>query len=318
MCGGKHQSGRTHQAMGYVNEFPDNVPLVVVSSQKDKVVHHTNSIKLALGVAAKRIAAASADEEVTPVYFLQLDKSGHNDYITAGTTDPIRYQNAIHAIYRKHQLACVANYATDGQRELVVADLANGPLRPIIKLQSQFKANSGNRLQRQKIRIEALEVIRTILVEIEDKSDKERAVSICRAMPLFYKNQPAETLFGKKNALKELTVSLDTPNKEKVNPMLLFAMQHPKLIAGLVGLLIAAAIVATVFSCGAAAGVAAAFGIVMGLSGTSALAVGTATAAVAVGVTTVFPTFFSLKAAAKDRRLVNVNDAFLSSEIGRQ
>jgi len=134
--GGKHSTDKAQQPIGHVDTFPNNVPLVIVSSKRDWIVPHESSIRLALRVAAKRIAAReeaiargvpreTADRYIAPVYFIQLDRPGHNGYTKRGTRDAERYQNAIHAIYRAHGLSHVPAYADLGAEEMHLANLTD-------------------------------------------------------------------------------------------------------------------------------------------------------------------------------------------------
>jgi hypothetical protein len=82
--------------------------------------------------------------------------------------------------------------------------------------------------------------------------------------------------------LQQLSSNFSLGTAEQSSALLLFAIQHLKLTAGLVGLFVAAVIiVASVFSFGAAAGVAA--------------IAGAATGAVGAGVIAGLATFFSVK-----------------------
>ena len=85
------------------------------------------------------------------------------------------------------------------------------------------------------------------------------------------------------------------PVGTKQNAILSFALKYPKLTAGIVGLFIAALVVASVFSCGAVAGAAVAVGAAVGLSGTSSLIAGTAIGAVSAGLLVGGAAFFAAK-----------------------
>jgi len=216
--GSNHKTGREHQAVGYVDKFPDDVPLVIVSSKQDGVVNHKGSLNLALKVAANRIEKiknATSDEEranIAPVYILQLDKSGHNDYAVGKERE--RYQNVIHAIYKKHDLPYVPEYAEKGEQELDVAELTRGVLKSQVAIQHDFKMNKN---ERGNIRTHAAlnfhnDVFKQLLpTEQSDKPEvtknKEilhRAVSICSSMPLYGKNINGSFFGGASQACKQL------------------------------------------------------------------------------------------------------------------
>lgn len=216
--GKHHKTGKQHQALGHVANFPNDIPLVIISSQKDTTVHHKNSLKLALAVAAKRIDAQSRGEAIAPVYFLQLDKSDHNDYCINGSSeDPERYQNFMHAIYKKQGLPYVEEYAIQGEQTLKTAVLTDGLLKEQIKFQSEFK---NDKPARKTIRNQALESIRTEINTL-DTADKARVVNICAAMPLYCKHRNRHTLFGKTDTLKKLETLIEEHHTSGFNhPMI--------------------------------------------------------------------------------------------------
>lgn len=192
ILGRQHKTGKEHQAKAQIARFPNDVPLVVLSSRKDKTVPLKSSIKLALGVAAKRIAAQQDGEEVAPVYFLQLDNSTHNDYCILGTSeDPNRYQNFIHAVYKKHGLPHIEEYALLGEKEFKTAELTKGILKNQVTLQAKFKSEKTGR---NAIRTDALESINRDLTLLAPE-DRKRAINICSAMSLYYKNRNVHSLF---------------------------------------------------------------------------------------------------------------------------
>lgn len=93
----------------------------------------------------------------------------------------------------------------------------------------------------------------------------------------------------------EESTLLAAHHEKKMNALFLFAIQHPKLTAGLTGLFITSLIVASVLSCGAVAGVAAVIGASIGLSGTYAIAAGTAVGALGAGLAVGGATFFAVR-----------------------
>lgn len=207
--GKQHKIGKEHQAMAHVATFPNDVPLVIISSQKDKTVPHKNSIKLALAVAEKRIAAKEKGDEAAPVYFLQLDKSNHNNYgITSTSEDSVRYQNFIHAVYKIHGLPHIDEYAIQGEKELRSAELTNGILKNQVQFQAKFKKE---KTARKTIRTEALNDIYSELTTLEPE-EKKRTISICSAMPLYSKHRNSFALFGKTDTHKKLEALLEEPS----------------------------------------------------------------------------------------------------------
>jgi len=88
-----------------------------------------------------------------------------------------------------------------------------------------------------------------------------------------------------KEAKNELPVENKNVEKPELNFMLQFAMQHPYIMAGAIGLTVAAAIVLTVFTWGAAAGIAASVG--SGISSVFTSATLPTAATTAIGTSTV-------------------------------
>ena len=80
------------------------------------------------------------------------------------------------------------------------------------------------------------------------------------------------------------------------NSMLFFALQHPKLTAGMIGLFISAVIIASVMTLGVA-GVAAGIGAAIGLSGTAGIIAGTALPAAGAGLLAGLFGLFAMKQA---------------------
>lgn len=76
-----------------VAEFPENVPVVFITSEKDWVVPAESTMKL---------AHALADKGKNDVYLLVLKKSSHPNYVFSDPVDRQMYQEFIHAIYEKY------------------------------------------------------------------------------------------------------------------------------------------------------------------------------------------------------------------------
>jgi|GEM_PF-1940464 len=193
--GRQHKTDKAMQARAHVDKFPNNVPLVITSSRKDGVVPHKISMRLALRVAAKRIKAMEQGEDVAPVYFLQLDHSGHNQYTKE--IDGKRYQNFLHAVYKKHNLPYINEFATQGECEFATAELTKGNLQEQVKQQVRFWDQRENR---QAIRTEALQ---TISNRYATGDLTAREVKMCIEMPLFFKHRNP-SFFNTTTAQKKL------------------------------------------------------------------------------------------------------------------
>lgn len=209
IIGGAHKADKNKQAKAQIDNFPDDVPLVIISSRNDWTVQHKSSFNLALGVAAKRIKAKDNGEDVAPVYFLQLDDSGHNQYFrTDVSNDAIRYQHFIHALYKKHGLPYIEDYAALGAAELDTADLTYGLLKEQTKYHGLFKSTQENR---KGLREEAFVKLKSDLDLMEDVNKKDRIINMCSAMSLFSKPIDPGYLYAgetKLQELKELTANI--------------------------------------------------------------------------------------------------------------
>ncbi len=179
--GWQHKKDKSKQAIGHANDFPDDIPLVVISSEKDKVVPISSALKIALHVAVKR----KNNKITTPVYFIRLENASHNDYAT-DENDSARYQQILNAIYRRHNLAYVENLAIKGEKELFSTNLLN---HPSLEYQEMFWNNKANR---KNIRREALKSLMHNSDDSNNNLDQDAVVSnlkIAKFMPLFAKHR---------------------------------------------------------------------------------------------------------------------------------
>ena len=185
--GHQHVLDKSSQARGHVEHFPVDVPLVIISSHKDAVVPLENSIRLALRVAAHRLT--STNPNVQPVYFLQLDKVGHNEYTKQGSKDSQCYNNFIHAVYKKHGLPFVEQYAHEGEVELEKANLMSEPNRQLVHEQIKFWLNKPNRDQIRNRAFDQLVALK------KDKKIDQNQLALYEQMPLFSKCDPSLYFF---------------------------------------------------------------------------------------------------------------------------
>lgn len=203
ILGHQHQTDKAHQARAYVDRFPNDVPLVIISSIKDETVPHENSIRLALRVAAKRIKTQKGGQNIAPVYFLQLDKVRHNAYGTHNTDDALRYQSFMHAVYQKHELPFIKAYAEQCKDNLVLADLTSERWQDQMQFQIQYW---HNKTDREHIRADALQALKQQLTNSDlSPDDKARLVSLSKALPMYSKNHHSRWLFWSTPAQNELT-----------------------------------------------------------------------------------------------------------------
>jgi predicted esterase len=85
--------------------FPQNIPVVFVSSKIDKEVPYAS---------CKKLAQALADRGKNKVYLLTLNSSSHPNYMCDDEQDKHRYQAFIHAVYKEYELPHDENLAKLG------------------------------------------------------------------------------------------------------------------------------------------------------------------------------------------------------------
>lgn len=78
-----------------VHDFPEAIPVVFITSKRDKIINCKNT---------ERIARALADKEKNDVYLLQLEHSSHPNYMFDNKEDRQNYEAFLHAIYKKYNL----------------------------------------------------------------------------------------------------------------------------------------------------------------------------------------------------------------------
>ncbi len=89
-----------------VEEFPEGIPVVFITSKKDTVVTCKNT---------ENIARALAKKCKNDVYLLELERSSHPNYMFDDVQDRDNYEAFIHAIYKKYNLKHNANLAAKGE-----------------------------------------------------------------------------------------------------------------------------------------------------------------------------------------------------------
>ncbi|MFA6302904.1 MAG: hypothetical protein WC627_07200 [Legionella sp.] len=182
LLGNQHQPEKIHHARGHIDRFPVNVPLFIISSKNDRVVPHENTLRLALRVANKRNQALkNGVKDVAPVYFLQLEETGHNEYATKGNQDSLRYRNTLHAICRKHNLPHIPEYATQGLEDMFASSLLDSSYEDLLKIQDKFW-QTKDAILRHQFREEAADLLKNLKTP-----HKKQIESIMHYAPLFAK-----------------------------------------------------------------------------------------------------------------------------------
>jgi hypothetical protein len=96
-----------HSPADLCKDFPAGIPVVFISSKKDREVHYELTHKLAHTLAAQK---------QNDVYLITLDNSSHSGYALDNQTDRQKYQACMHAIYKKYNLPYIEQYALEGEK----------------------------------------------------------------------------------------------------------------------------------------------------------------------------------------------------------
>jgi len=89
-----------------ISEFPENVPVVFITSEIDKEVPCSTTIKL---------AKALANKGKNDVYLLKLKKSSHPNYMFDHLYDRNQYEFFMHALYKKYGMPYNPRLAKNGK-----------------------------------------------------------------------------------------------------------------------------------------------------------------------------------------------------------
>lgn len=89
-----------------VEEFPEGVPIVFITSKVDIVVTCSNT---------ENIARRLAEKGKNDVYLLKLERSSHPNYMFDDVKDRDCYETFIHAIYKKYHLKHDHDLAKNGE-----------------------------------------------------------------------------------------------------------------------------------------------------------------------------------------------------------
>ncbi len=97
-----------------VDSFPEQVPVVFITSKIDRVVHSSNTQHIANTLAAKG---------KNDVYLLTLEHSRHPSYMFDDKHDHDKYETFIHAIYKKYNLEHDSQLAQRGEQWIAESTL---------------------------------------------------------------------------------------------------------------------------------------------------------------------------------------------------
>lgn len=98
-----------------VADFPQHIPVVFVTSKKDREVPPA---------CTKTLIKALLNAGHKQVYFLELKNSSHPKYAIEDAQDKVDYQNLMHALYKECALPHIPDYAALGQLLLQNAKLS--------------------------------------------------------------------------------------------------------------------------------------------------------------------------------------------------
>lgn len=199
--GWQHKSAYSKQAIGHADEFPDDVPVVFITSQKDKLVPISGVLELACTVAINR----RNRNNTTPVYLIQLENSDHDDYST-NPEDAARYQELLHAIYRRHNLAYVERLANAGESQLRGCNLLE---HPSLDDQAQFFIDKKHS---KEIRRAALNHLIDHLKINDDTIQVVNQLKAARNMPLFSLHRDRI-----KTAIPQAVLPIATASQQKID-----------------------------------------------------------------------------------------------------
>jgi hypothetical protein len=107
-----------------VAEFPENVPVVFITSEMDKVVTCSNTENIAIALASKG---------KNDVYLLKLKRSSHPGYMYDDNEDRTNYETFLHAIYKKYHLKHAPKLVNQGEnlmRECTLHELKHNYPHP--------------------------------------------------------------------------------------------------------------------------------------------------------------------------------------------
>lgn len=95
-----------------IADFPEQVPVLFVTSKKDIIVPVTSVLNVAHGLK---------ERGKNPVYLLVLERSSHPKYMMDNAKDTAMYRDCLHALYKQLDLPYIPAYARSGEKKRLVA-----------------------------------------------------------------------------------------------------------------------------------------------------------------------------------------------------
>lgn len=91
-----------------VNDFPENVPVLFITSKKDIIVPMASVC---------RVVDALKTRGKNPIYMLVLEHSSHPKYMMDNKEDTKNYRDCMHALYKHLDLPYIPEYAKSGENK---------------------------------------------------------------------------------------------------------------------------------------------------------------------------------------------------------
>lgn len=95
-----------------VANFPEQVPVLFVTSKKDIIVPVASVLNLVQGLK---------ERGKNPVYMLVLERSTHPKYMMDDKKDTANYRDCLHALYKQLNLPYIPAYAEYGEKKQILA-----------------------------------------------------------------------------------------------------------------------------------------------------------------------------------------------------
>lgn len=93
-------------------DFPEQVPVIFVTSKKDIIVPMASVLNLVQGLQ---------ERGKNPVYLLVLEHSTHPKYMMDDKKDTANYRDCLHALYKHFNLPYIPVYAESGEKKKLLA-----------------------------------------------------------------------------------------------------------------------------------------------------------------------------------------------------
>jgi hypothetical protein len=95
-----------------IADFPEQVPVLFVTSKKDIIVPMASVLNLVQGLKKRG---------KNPVYMLVLEHSTHPKYMMDDKKDTENYRDCLHALYKQYKLPYISAYAESGEKKQLIA-----------------------------------------------------------------------------------------------------------------------------------------------------------------------------------------------------